>query len=255
MNRIQLFRLARRAALAGLCVATLTQAQTLPAPQNVLGLNASASVEVTKDWLTVVFATAREGSDAASVQSQLRQALETALAEARKAAQPGQVEVQTGAFSLMPRYAPPTPPLPATPTRPGTPGSPGGIVGWQGSAELVVEGRDAQAIAQLSGRIRSVSIARVGWGLSREARQKVEADVTAQAIERFRAQADAVSRQFGFGGWSVREVQLSSDLPGGAVPQLLMSAKAMRGGADEALPVEAGKATVTATVSGSVQMK
>ncbi len=228
--------------IALLCLAAAAQAQTLPAPQNVLGLNASASVEVTKDWLMVVFSTAREGSDAAGVQSQLRQALDAALAEARKAAQPGQVEVQTGAFSLMPRYAPPTPPVPATSTRPGSPGAPGSIAGWQGSAELIVEGRDAQAIAQLTGRIRSLSIARVGWGLSREARQKVEADVTAQAIARFREQADAASRQFGFGGW--------------AVPQVLMSAKAMRGGgADESLPVEAGKATVTATVSGSVQMK
>jgi len=35
----------------------------------------------------------------------------------------------------------------------------------------------------------------------------------------------------------------------------VLRAQAMRASADEALPVEAGKATVTATVSGSVQMK
>ena len=76
-----------------------------PPPQGVLGLSASASVEVTKDLLAVTFSTTREGSDANAVQAQLKQALDAALAEAKKAARPGQVDVQTGNFSLYPRYA------------------------------------------------------------------------------------------------------------------------------------------------------
>ena len=39
-----------------------------------------------------------------AVQAQLKQALDAALAEAKKAARPGQVDVQTGNFSLFPRY-------------------------------------------------------------------------------------------------------------------------------------------------------
>jgi predicted secreted protein len=232
-------RLHRGLAAAAALAACSAGAQNLqPPPQNVVSLTASASVEVNKDWLTVVFSATREGADAATVQSQLRQALDTALAEARKAARPGQVEVQTGGFSLYPRYAPK-----------------GGISGWQGSTELVVEGRDTQAIAQLTGRIQTMAIARVGFSLSREAREKVEADVTAQAIARFRARGEAVSQQFGFTGYTVREVAVSSNEPqGGPVP--MMRAQASRAMVvEEALPVEAGKATVTATVSGSVQMK
>ena len=213
------------------------QAQVLPPPQNVVTLTATASVEVNKDWLGIVMSTTREGSDAAAVQSQLKQALDAALAEARKAAKPGLVEVQTGAFSLSPRYAPK-----------------GGITGWQGSTELIVQGRDTQALSQLAGRISTLTIARVGFSLSREAREKVEADVAAEAIGRFRARADAVSKQFGFGGYTVREVSVSTD-PGITMAQPMMRAQSMRASADEALPVEAGKATVTATVSGSVQMK
>ena len=226
-------------------VVTAGAAQSLPPPpQNVVSLSASASVEVTKDWLTVVFSTTREGPDAAVVQSQLRQALDLALAEARKGARPGQLEVQTGGFSLYPRYAP---------VNPKAPGGQPAIAGWLGSAELVVEGRDAQAIAQLTGRIQTLSIARVGFSLSREAREKVEGDVSAQANANFRARADAVSRQFGFSGYSVREVNVSSNEPPGG-PQPMMRAQASRAMADESLPVEAGKAVVTATVSGSVQM-
>jgi predicted secreted protein len=231
------------AVLALLGLASQSHAQSQPAPmnlppQNVANLQASATIEVVKDWLTVVFSTTREGADAAAVQSQLRQALDTALAEARKAAKPGQVEVRTGGFSLSPRYAPK-----------------GGISGWQGSTELVVEGRDTPAISALTARISSLTIARVGFSLSREARETVEADVEAQAIARFRARADSVAKQFGFTGYSVREVMVSSDT-GNPQQAVMMQGRALRSmAADEALPVEAGKATVTATVNGSVQMK
>jgi predicted secreted protein len=216
------------------------RAQTLPPPQNVVSLSASASVEVPKDWLSVTFTTTREGADAAAVQAQLKQALDAALAEARKAARPGQLEVQTGGFSLHPRYGQATPRGPSV------------INGWQGSTELVVQGRDAQAISQLTGRIQTLSIGRVAWSLSREAREKVEGDVQAEAIARFRARADAVSKQFGFAGYSLREVAVTSDSNTG-MPQPMLRTQAMAASAD-ALPVEAGKAVVTATVSGSVQL-
>jgi len=238
MKRKALYRaLAGTMALAGLGGSAL--AQTLPPPQNVVSLSASASQEVAKDWLTVVFSTTRDGADAALVQSQLKQALDAALNEARKVAKPGQVDVQTGGFSLTPRYTPK-----------------GGISGWQGSTELVVEGRDTQAIAALTSKVQTLTIARVGFSLSREARQKVEGDVAAMAIERFRARAEAVSKQFGFSGYTVREVNVSADATITGVPQPMLrigTASAMA--TDQGLPVEGGKATVTASVNGSVQMK
>ncbi|KPF50925.1 hypothetical protein IP87_16735 [beta proteobacterium AAP121] len=226
---------------------TVAQAQMLPPPQNVVNLSATASVEVTKDWLTVVFSTTREGTEAAAVQSQLKQALDAALAEARKVAKPGQLEVQTGGFSLTPRYAPPNP---------RTPGVPAGINGWQGRTELVVEGRDVQTIAQLTSRVQTLTIARVGFSLSNQARDKVEGEVAAQAIASFRARAESVSRQFGFGSYTLREVNVGSDgsqpIAMAAAPRML-SARSVNM-EDAALPVEAGKQLVSATVSGSVQL-
>lgn len=234
---------------ATLCIAVSlnpVQAQGLtPPPVNVVSLSATATVELARDWLTVVFSTTREATDAASVQAQLKQALDTALTEARKGARPGLLEVQTGAFSLYPRYAPPPK---------SSSGSGASIVGWQGSAELVVEGRDTQAIAQLTSRVTTLSIARVGFSLSREARERVEADVSAQAIAHFRARAEAVSKQFGMGGHVIREVMVSTGDPGPGQPQPMMRIQSSRAMADESLPVEAGKASVTATVSGSIQM-
>lgn len=224
-------------ALSALALVLAAPAGADTLPRERLTLSASASAEVTRDVLGVTFSTVREGADPAAVQTALKQALDAALAEARKVAKPGQVEVQTGGFSLYPRNDPKT----------------GKLNGWQGSAELMVEGRDAATIAQLTGRIGSMSIARVGYSLSREAREKAEADITAQAIGRYRAKAADYARQFGYGSYVLGDVSINSDEAG---PQRPLMMKALRGAmaADEALPTEAGKATVTVNVSGSVQL-
>ena len=207
-----------------------------PPPQNVVGLSASASLEVNKDVLSVTLSTTREGTDAGSVQSQLKQALDAALSEAKKAAKPNLIEVRTGNFSLFPRYS-----------------NKGGITGWQGTAELTLEGKDIPGIAQLTGRINTMTVARVGTSLSREQREKVESDVTGQAIAQYRTKAAEVARQFGFSGYTLREVQVNSNEPPMYAAAPMMRAKTMSD-ASEALPVELGKGTVTVTVSGTVQL-
>src|SRR4051812_26099351 len=73
--------------LAGLVAAQPLQ----PPPHGVLGLASSASVEVPRDLLQLTFSITRDGPDASAIQAQLKQALDAALGEARKAARPGQV--------------------------------------------------------------------------------------------------------------------------------------------------------------------
>lgn len=195
------------------------------------------------DTLSVTLAVVREGQDAAVVQAQLRQVLDAALAEARKAAKPKALDVQTGMFALNPRY-----------TNPANRSSAPTIAGWSGRAELLIEGRDLPAVAQLVGRLSTLNVARVGFSLSREARERVEEEATQQAIARFRSRAEAYSRQFGFGSYQIREVQVGLQ----DAPVMMARAPMMRATAapasDESLPVEAGKTTVSVTVSGSVQM-
>lgn len=230
-------------------------AQVLAPPQNVVSLAADASTEVVQDTLTITLGVTREGSDAAAVQSQLRQVLDAALVESRKAQKPGQVEPRAGAFSLMPRYN-------------NKPGAGNAIAGWLGRAELVLEGRDIAAISQLAGRLGNLGggaagaagangmvVARVAFSLSREARETAEAEVARQAISRFKGRAETYAKQFGFGSYSLREVNVGSGevaAPGGQ--PMLRTTRAMSMAADESQPVEAGKATVSVTVSGSVQL-
>lgn len=120
-------------------------------PLNIVQLSANAAVEVQQDILTINMSTTREAADANLVQTQLKTALDTALTEAKKSAQAGQLDVRTGNFSLYPRY-----------------GKDGKINGWQGSTELVLEGRDFAKISATTGKIQTLTIANVAFSLSRE---------------------------------------------------------------------------------------
>lgn len=206
--------------------------------QNVVQLTASGSVEVGQDLLSITLNTTREGADANAVQTQLKTALDAALGEAKKSAQPGQMEVRTGNFSLYPRY-----------------GRDGKSIGWQGSTELVLEGRDFARISITAGKIQTLTLANVSFGLSREQRAKVEGEAQSMAIDRFKARATEIARGFGLTGYTLREVNVSADDQGFAPrPRMLaMQAKAMV--ADAPVSVEAGKTAVVVTVSGSVQLK
>lgn len=226
-----------RTPLALAALALYAAAATADVPTERLSLSASATAEVTRDVLGVSFSASRDGTDANTVQAGLKQALDAALAEARKVAKPGQVDVQTGSFSLYPRYDPKT----------------SRISGWQGNAELLVQGRDAAAIAQLTSRITTMTIARVGYSLSREAREKAEADITGQAIASYRAKAQSYAQLFGYGGYTVGEITVASDEASPRPPMAMAMMKAAPM-AEAALPTEAGKATVTVNVSGSVQL-
>ncbi len=206
-------------------------------PQNVLQLSASGSVEVQQDLLAMTLSTTREGSDANTVQTQLKTALDAALAEARKTAQPGQLDIRTGNFSLYPRSS-----------------RDGKLTGWNGTAELVLEGRDFARIAQTAGRIQTMTLGSVSFGLSREQRAKVEGDAQSIAIERFKLKAGELAKGFGFSGYSLREIAVNANDQGFPRPLMRMAAGA-GAQAEMAVPVEAGKSTVTVTVAGSVQLK
>jgi predicted secreted protein len=225
------------AVCSGFLFACGVSAQVLPPPHNVLQLAAEGTVEVQQDLLTITMSTTREGADANTVQAQLKAAIDSALAEARKSAQPQEMEVRTGNFSLAPRY------------------TQGGRIGsWQGTAELLLEGRDFTRITQTAGRIQALTVGAVGFGLSREQRLKVEKEAQMLAIEQFKSKAAELTKGFGFTGYSLREVAVNSN-DASPVPRMRMQASVMRpASAEAAVPVEAGKSMVTVNVSGSVQL-
>lgn len=223
------------------CLAVLAAATPVlhaaDAPRdNLVNLSSSATLEVPRDQMTVVLGVTREGAEAGAVQAALKQVLDQALAEARRHAAPGALEVQTGNFSMGPRY-----------------NREGRINGWQGSAELILEGTDTARVAQLAGRLSQMNVTSVGYGLSRTLRERHEAEVTREAIQRFRTRAGEVAKAFGFGGYTLGEVSVRSGEAGPVPMPRMAMAMAKTADAESApLPVEAGKGSITVTVSGNV---
>ena len=218
--------------------AVFSQNSQAAEPRNVVQLSASGMVEMQQDLLVLSLATTKEGADAAATQAQLTQALDAALAEAKRNAQPGQLDMRTGAFGLYPRY-----------------GKDGKINGLQGRAELVLEGRDFARITATAGKIQTMAVSQVAFALSREARAKGESEAQTQAIAQFKARAAELSRGFGFASYSLREVSVSSNemAPGPRPRAMALEARAAAF-SDAPVPVEAGRAQVLVNVSGSVQM-
>lgn len=205
---------------------------------NVVHLSARAQIEVTKDWLTVTLQAVREGNDLNTVQAGLKQAIEAALQEARRQAAPGQLEVRTGYFNVGPRY-----------------GREGRTNGWQGSAELIIEGSDIARIAQLAGRLNQLAVVGSGYSISRALQERTESELNAQAVQKFRARAQELAQQFGFSGYTLREVSVqSASEEGGVIMPMRMKAQAISADASP-LPTEVGKGMLSATVQGSVQLQ
>lgn len=226
------------AAIALLASTSGIFAQNNVPQRNEVQLSSSAAVEVQQDTLSISLNTSKDGADAGVVQAQLKTALDAALTEAKKSAVPGQMDVRTGNFSLYPRY-----------------GKEGKLNGWLGTAELVLEGKDFARISSTAGKIQTLTMGSVSFSLSREQRQKAETDVQATAIERFKIKASEIAKSFGFSGYTLREVSVNANDQGFSPRPRMMAMAAKSMSADDAVPVEAGKASVVVTVSGTVQLK
>ncbi len=231
-----------RVLAAGLAMqlTTLAAAQVVPVapPQNVVQLSANASVEVQQDWLVLTMNTVRDGTDAAQVQAQLKQALDGALLQVRPLVQPGQLDVRTGNFNLYPQH-----------------GRDGRITGWQGRVELVLEGRDFALIGAAAGKVQTLTMDGVQFSLSRAQRARAQDQAQAMAITGFKGHADTIATGFGFATYSLREIAVHASDQGQAPRPRMLAVRAKGVASEAAVPIEAGKTEVTVTVSGTVQLK
>lgn len=206
--------------------------------RNVVQLSASGMLEVPQDWLSMTLQTVVEGAQAQTVQSELKTAVDAALAEVRSRVQPGQMEVRTGTFNVAPRY-----------------GRDGKPTGWQGRAEVILQGRDFVRISTAAGQVSSMTVVQVSFGLSHEQRAAMEREAQRLAIENFKVQAAEISKSFGLSRYTLREVTVSAQEQGFEGRPRMVSLSAKSAMADSPVPVEAGKTSVTVTVSGSIQLE
>ena len=228
--------------LAGMSLGLQAQtAQTAPSaePAQLVNLSASAFQQAKQDWLHIVVRTTIDGTEPMQLQKQLKKTVDEALTLLQPQVQPRQLEVHTGQFSINPRY-----------------NDKGRVVGWQGQADLVVEGRDFAKVSQAAGEVPRMAVESTYFSLSREGRQQLEADVQSQAVQNFRQKAQQLAKDFGYNGYTLRQVTVSTvERPTPPMPMAAMARTLAADAAPSPIPVEAGKDEVKITVSGSVQLR
>lgn len=229
------------ATILGTAMMTTAFAQAAPetnysgAHSGVLSLDAQAVTEVPTDTVTLTLGAEQEGADPGAISTALSRKADEVIAQAKRTSG---VQAETGGFNIYPNT-----------------NRDGKISTWRGHAEVRITSKDFAAASKLAGQLANqMQVQNVNFTLSREARTAAETKLIDQAVASFRDKALATTKLFGYTSYTIRDVHVSegSSNPG---PRPMMRMAAAPASFDSApVPIEGGKAQVTVTVSGAVQM-
>jgi len=223
-----------------LAIAVLASSTSLAAqdaarrePQfDLVSLQAQASREVENDELAAVLAVELQGADPAALAAEANRRMQEAL---KTAASYAAVKLRSGNYQTLPRYRQ----------------NKRGIDGWQLTQELQLESRDFASAAALLGRLQQTLVLRsLSVRVSPETRRAAEDGVIADALAAFRARAELVRESLKAGGYRVRRL----DIRTGGAPGPVPLARALAA-APGPVALEPGASQISATVSGSIQLR
>ncbi len=209
--------------------------------KNVVALNTVVTREVDQDEISITFETMQSGPDSTKVQEALVHYAQEALLDAKNTfADNSAVRVETGSFSVTPRY-----------------GKKGTIDGYDGVAQMIVKGTDTAAISKFAGDLKVMNVAGIDHAVSRAVRIALESEMATDAIKAFRTRAAQYAADFGMKTFSLLNANVSVNLQnqhrGGA--RMMSAALSMNESAGGSIPVSAGKEVLTAQVAGTIQLK
>lgn len=228
------------ATLLASCAAVATAQSAMPMdhhrePAGVLNLDARATADVPTDTVSMTLAVEQEGADPGTISSALSQRTQRVINEAKRT--PG-VTAESGGFTIYPSND-----------------KNGRISAWRGRAEVRLESKDFAAVSKLAGEVANqMQVQNIAFSLSREARAAVESKLADEAIAGFRTKAQQNAKAFGYSSYTIRTVNVGQAGTVAPMARAYMAKPMMAEAMSAPVPVEGGKAQVTVTVSGSVQM-
>lgn len=209
-------------------------AEPMPDPRNRASFQVVVTREVENDWATARLSALAEGQDPARVASEVNEKMGRALARAK---QEKGIEVESGGYVTQPIH------------------DGNRIVRWQAWQELRLETADVDRLSKLVGVLQEqgLQLSGIEFSVKRETREALQDALTTEALAKFRARADLVSKGMGRAGWSLIALSVGQ---GGGQPHFY----AMRAEADMAMKsapapaFEAGKSDLQVTVDGTVEL-
>ncbi|MGB3276478.1 MAG: SIMPL domain-containing protein [Castellaniella sp.] len=195
-------------------------------------LSAEASSEVGQDTVEITLAAELSGKSQTQVAETLNQRLDSVMKQAK--GHEG-IEARSGSYRIWP-----------------TTDRDGKIAEWRGQAEILLESRDFPAVSKLAASLGDrMPIAGLAFSVSRERRAAEEQKLLGQAVEAFKARAQALTQALGFADYRFRTVDLGGQgaMPYAPAPRMMMSAMAAE---KTAAPVEGGRERISVSVQGTI---
>ena len=223
-------------------LATLTVIVAVCATQSVsaatLTLEASAKADISNDEMVVVMAFERDGTDLASINQSVNQALAAAIADAKKVVG---VKARLGSINTNPNWT-----------------SQGKPSGWRVRGEVVMTSKELAALGTLTGQLgQKLQITSIQFRLSDDSRKDAEKRLIRDAAQAFKDKATDAAKAFGYSGYTVKDIGLNQGFQVSVRPMSMMRGKAdmvsMSGSAP--VPTESGESEVIVTFNGSVDLK
>lgn len=221
-------------ALAAALFATLLLAQPAAHAGPVIELSAEASRPAANDLLRAVVYAEANAADPAEVARRVNADIAEALRVIKARAG---IAVKSGSQHTYPVY-----------------GNNRRLDGWRMRAELILETRDSTQLSELLARLQQMklALASVTQTPSPATRAAVEEGVVQDALRAFEARAGVVARTLGK-AYKIKRLAIhqNSQVP----PMPVMRAAKMEMAADvPPMPLEAGESTLTASVSGEIEL-
>ena len=198
-------------------------------------LEAGASSELPNDQMVVQLVVERSGPAAEKLNEEVLNALNLAIAKAKTV---DGVKVRLGSVTTQPEWGPQ-----------------GKRTGRRVRGAMVLEGKDLRATGALAGELSAdLQIAGVSFKLTEEARTREESRLLKEAADAFNQRARETAAAFGFGGFEIRNLNINHAAPNPPRP-MQMEMRAATMASVPQVPTDGGDATVTLTISGSVEFK
>lgn len=208
---------------------------------NRVSLSAEGETVVTQDYLTVQLLGKTQGEDSKKVQEELTLKLNKAIDTLKKNIKDENFSVKTGQFSIYPQY------------------TKDAITGWQGSASIIIEGKDFQAISSSATNVDGFVVDGANFSVSEDKMKSIKDSTVKKAINNFKEQSQEITDNFGFGTYKIQNVSVTYNdrMPTPMYNRVSMMAMAADSAESAAPPVnfEAGKTTVRASINGTIIMQ
>lgn len=197
-------------------------------------LSAQASSVVTQDTAQITLASELSAASQIEAAQALNKVLDATMKQAKGTKD---VEVRSGAYRVWP-----------------TSKQDSKVTEWWARGEIVLTSMDMDAVAKLASELGDrMPIAGMSFSVSPQRRASEEKALLDQAVQAFKARAQALTHALGFESYRYRRIELGGDgVQYQPMPRMMMSAMA----ADKiGAPVEAGTETVTVTVHGTIALQ